>query len=130
MRVTNFPSAWATGKYMDSMPSKKTLLSPSTPSLTQRSSNLPDAVPSQRRRLALVVVGQQDAGTDQNLKAVADAEDQFAGRLELDQRFLQVMANLIAEDSSRRDVVAVAEAAGQAEDLVLTRQATDSRAAD
>ena len=73
-------------------------------------------------------IGQEHAALDQNLKAVADAQDQLAGGFEGLQRIAQVMAHLVAEDAAGTDVVAVAEAAGDAENLVLGRPAAGFRA--
>ena len=104
---------------------------PPVASGTQRSSNLPEsfqvsvAGASQSR-----VERQQHARLDQDLKAVADAEDQLAGRVELVQAVGQVMANLIAEDPAGGDVVAVAEPARQAENLKVGQQSRAIRAGD
>ena len=65
---------------------------------------------------------QQHARLDQHLKAVADAQDQLAGGLELGQRVGQVVLDLVAQDPAGRHVVAVAEPAGHAEDLEPVEQ--------
>ena len=66
----------------------------------------------------LIVVRQQEARFQQNLKTVADAQHQFAGVTKVLKRLDQVVANLAGDDASGGDVVAVAEAAGQAQNLV------------
>src|SRR6185503_11411044 len=66
---------------------------------------------------ALAVERQQNAGLDENLKAVADAEDQLAGVFEFLYHGSQVMSNLVAQNATRGDVVPIAEPARQAEDL-------------
>ncbi len=59
----------------------------------------------------------QQVSLHQHLKAIADADDRFAGVDKRPQRVGQVMAELIREDSAGVDVVAVAEPAGEGEHL-------------
>ena len=102
-RGTNLPSPCATGSSIASMPARKThLLSRRRhASRTQRSSNLPRVVPRERRRGPGRVVRQQQLGLEQNLKAVADAEDQLAGVAELVERVGQVMRESGCRGSGR-----------------------------
>jgi hypothetical protein len=75
----------------------------------------------ERRHGSCRIAGEQQLRLEQNLKAVADAEDQFACVAESLQHIGQVVANLVAEDPAGRDVVAVAETAREAEDLKVGR---------
>ena len=59
----------------------------------------------------------EKAGFDEDLEAVADAEDDFAVGDELAERGAEVVDELVGEDFAGGDVVAVGEAAGEAEDL-------------
>ena len=74
------------------------------------------------------VVAVEQAALDEHLKAVADAEDQLAGVAKRGERVGQVMPQLVAEDAARGQVVAVAEPAGEAEDLELVGQLRRLRA--
>ena len=69
-----------------------------------------------RRAVGWLVV-QENARLDDHLKPVADAQDQFAGGLEVGQAAGQVMPHLHGEDLPGGHVVAEAEPAGDAEDL-------------
>ncbi len=78
-------------------------------------------IPGERGGGAVLrIVVEQDSRLDQHLKAVADAEDQFARRFEIAHRVGQVMANQIGKDSAGGDVVAEAESTRDAENLILT----------
>src|SRR5436309_1558313 len=61
----------------------------------------------------------EEAGFDEDLEAVADAEDEFSVFDELCEGFFEVVDDLVGEDFSGGDVVAVGEASGDAEDLVV-----------
>src|SRR4029453_6094423 len=76
-------------------------------------------VERQRGDRVVGAIGQEHAALDQDLKAVADPQDQLAGVLESEQRVSQVMPHLIAEDAAGADVVAIAEAAWDAQNLIL-----------
>ncbi len=77
-------------------------------------------VPGERgRRAELFVRLQQNARFDQHLEAVADAQDQFAVGLEAGHFRAEVVLEVVAQDAAGGHVVAVAEAAGDAEDLEL-----------
>ena len=103
---------------------------PLVASRTQRSSNLPESLAASVAAGPAASFGQEQLRLQQDLKAVADAEDQLAGVAERGERVGQVMPNLIAEDAAGGDVVAVAEAAGEAEDLELGEPAAALRAGD
>ncbi len=72
----------------------------------------------QRRDRAVLVGRHEQAGLEQNLKAVADAEDEPFGIAEAAQRVAEKVGELIGQDLARRHVIAVGEAAGDGEDLV------------
>ena len=80
-------------------------------------------IPSERcGRADLSIVVEQDAGRfDQDLKAVANSENQFSSGFKFGQLFGEVVANLVAQYASRRKIVAIAEAAGDDEDLKLAK---------
>ncbi len=59
----------------------------------------------------------RSARLDQHLEPVADAQDQLAGVLESRQALGQMVLDLVGQDASGGHVVAVAETAGDAEDL-------------
>src|SRR5439155_12345823 len=61
-------------------------------------------------------------GFDEDLKAVADANDGFAGFDEAMQRLGEVLGDLIGEDSAGGDVVAIGEPAGDGEELKIAEQ--------
>src|SRR5687768_5725520 len=63
------------------------------------------------------LVRKEDAALDEDLKAVADAEDELAGGFEVLQSLGQMVANLVAENPSGGHIISVTEAAGDAEDL-------------
>ena len=68
------------------------------------------------------MIWQQDAGLDEDLKSVTDSQDEFLGRLERLERLLQVMPDLVSENSPCRDVIPVAESTGQTQHLVISGQ--------
>ena len=74
------------------------------------------------RRAVRRLIVQQDARLDHHLEAVADAQDQFAGRFELAQRLGQVVPHLHRENLAGRHVVAEAESARNAQDLEAVQQ--------
>ena len=80
-------------------------------------------VPSEGRRGADFVVRDEDSALDQNLEAVANPQDEFVGVFEAADRVEKTQTNLRRENSARRDVVAVAEAAREAHNL----EAVDDR---
>jgi len=61
----------------------------------------------------------QQSGFEDGLEAIADAEDQFVGREELTDGIVELSAKLAGEDNSGSEVITVAEAAGNAEDLKI-----------
>jgi len=61
----------------------------------------------------------EEAGFDEDLEAVADAEDEVAIVDELAEGGAEVVDELVGEDFAGGDVVAVGEAAGEGEDLEL-----------
>ena len=65
------------------MPVEKHALAAAAASRTQRSSNLPDSFAASVANGPAASFGQQQLGLEQNLEAVADAEDQLAGIAEL-----------------------------------------------
>ncbi len=78
----------------------------------------PTVVQRERGGRALHRIGvQQGRRLHQHLKSVADAEHQFAVSLESGKLFGKMVLDLVAEDSARPQIVAVAEPAGDAEDL-------------
>jgi hypothetical protein len=90
------------------------------PQLDPLANEPPAIVVRERRRLthlAADVAGQQ-VGLDQHLKAVANADHRLLGVDELAQRLAQVVGDLVGEDLASGNVVAVAEPAGDGEDLV------------
>ena len=91
-------------------------------SVTQRSWNRPDVVVRQRGEGAVLVGRDQQAGLEQRLEAVADAEDQLLGVAEAAQGVAEEAAELVGEDLAGGHVVAVGEAAGHDEDLVTLQQ--------
>ena len=63
----------------------------------------------------------EQAGLDEDLEAVADADDEFAVVDELLERGFEMVDELVGEYFSGGDVVAVGESAGEGEDLVLLK---------
>jgi hypothetical protein len=61
----------------------------------------------------------EEVGLNQNLESIADSDDWFAGFDEAANGLAEVMDDLIGEDFPGGDVVAVAEAAGESEDLAV-----------
>ncbi len=61
----------------------------------------------------------EESGLDEDLEAVADAEDELAVVDELSEGGFEVVNELVGEDFTGGDVVAVGEAAGKGEDLVI-----------
>ena len=61
----------------------------------------------------------EQVGFDQNLESVADSDDGFAGLDEAAYGVAEVMGDLIGQDFAGGDVVAVAESAGESEDLAI-----------
>jgi hypothetical protein len=61
----------------------------------------------------------KQVGLYQDLKSVADSDDRFAGVDEAANGITEVVDDLIGEDFAGGDVVAVAEAAGENEDLTI-----------
>ena len=64
----------------------------------------------------------EQVGFDQDLKAVADADHGFAGGDKFLQFVAQMVRDLIGEDFSGGDVVAVTEAAGNSEDMEIVKK--------
>src|SRR5207248_752698 len=65
----------------------------------------------------------QKVSLDQHLKAVADSDDRLARVDEVANRVAQVMHDLVGEDATCGDVVAVTESAGDGENLKLFHRA-------
>ncbi|MEY4186997.1 MAG: hypothetical protein RIT02_2031 [Planctomycetota bacterium] len=61
----------------------------------------------------------QQSGFEDGLEAIADAEDQFVGREELTDGIVELSAKLAGEDNAGSEVITVAEATGNAEDLEI-----------
>lgn len=61
----------------------------------------------------------QQAGFEDGLEAVADAEHEFVGGEELPDGIVELSAELTGEDDAGTEVISVAEAAGDAEDLEI-----------
>ena len=101
------------------MPARNTQRSPLDAEVDPAVDESARGVPGERGALPCRVVAVEQAALDEHLEAVADAEDQLAGVAERGERVGQVMAELVGEDAARGHVVAVAEPAGDAEDLVL-----------
>ena len=59
----------------------------------------------------------ENAGLDEDLKTVADAEDEFALVDEGAEGGLEVVDELVGKDFAGGDVVAIGKAAGESEDL-------------
>ena len=59
---------------------------------------------------------------DEHLKSVADPQDRLAGRDELVERLGEAMGDSIGENAAGGDVVAVAESAGNREQLVIVQR--------
>ncbi len=75
-------------------------------------------VESQRNpRGRAVIVGQQGPRLQQDLKPIADAEDEFAGVSKGCQTVGQMVANLSRQDATRSDVITVTKSTGKAEYL-------------
>ena len=72
----------------------------------------------QRGDGAVLVGRHEQAGLEQGLEAVADAEDQPFGVAEAAQGVAEEVGELVGEDLAGGHVVAVGEAAGDDEDLV------------
>ena len=81
----------------------------------------------QRGERAVLVGRHEQPGLEQHLEAVADAEDQLLGVAELAEGVAEEVRELVGEDLAGGDVVAVGEAAGDDEDLVLLQQRRGSR---
>ena len=64
----------------------------------------------------------EQIGFHQHLKAIADSDDRLAGGDEIVKCIVQMMCDLIGEDSPGRDVVAVTESAGDGEELKIFEQ--------
>ena len=62
-------------------------------------------------------MARQQPRLDQNLKAIANAEDAAAAFDEFAERFDQVEQNALPQNLPRGDIVAVAEPAGDGNDL-------------
>ena len=116
--MTNFPSACAIGKSISAMPAKKTLCT-AGPQLDPAGFELSGIVPGERGRRTLGIDRQQNARLHQDLKTVADAQNQFARLFELGKKLGQPMLNLAAEDAAGADVVAITESAWQTENLKI-----------
>ena len=71
---------------------------------------------------AVVIGGQDQAGFEEGLEAVADAEDKFFPGPELPQLLAQEVPQLIAQNFSGGHIVAVGEAAGNDQDLKIVQQ--------
>ena len=79
-------------------------------------------VPGQRGGWHSVDVVQQEARLDQDLKAIADTKNQLLRSFELVKRVLQMVADLIGQDSARSNVVAIGKTARKTENLKLLRK--------
>ena len=124
-RVHELPSAWATGRYSRSIPRRNTHATAGRPQLDPAVFVAARVVPGERGRRAAAIIGQQHARLDEDLEAVADPQDQLARRLERLQALGQMMPDLVGQDAAGRHVVAIAESARQAEDLVRLGQLRD-----
>lgn len=61
----------------------------------------------------------QDAGLDQDLEAVTDSQDQFVGFDKFADFVAEMMFQLVGQDLTGGDVVAIAESAGQCQNLII-----------
>src|SRR5262249_958586 len=71
---------------------------------------------------AFLVGGKEQAGLEQGLKAVADAQDELVGVAKAAQGVAEEVGELVGEDLAGRDVVAVGEASRYDKDLVAVEQ--------
>ena len=65
------------------------------------------------------IIRQQQPGFHEDLKAIADPQDQLAGLLEFTHRAGQMLPDLTPQDAAGPQVVPIAEPAGQAENLKI-----------
>lgn len=79
-------------------------------------------VPRERGALPFCIVAVEQPALDEHLKAVADAEDQLAGVAKRGERIGEMVLELVAVNAPGRKIVAVAEPARQAEDLVVVSE--------
>ena len=68
------------------------------------------------------VISRQQVGLDQNLKAVADPDDRFARVHEIMQRVAEPAHELIRENPASRYVIAITEATGNRENLIVVKR--------
>jgi hypothetical protein len=71
---------------------------------------------------AFFIRRQEQAGLQEDLEAIADAEDQPATVAKLAERVREEVLKLHRKNFSRSNVVAVTETAGQSEDLILAEE--------
>lgn len=81
---------------------------------------VPSGSVERQRRANAAVVTREQAHANENLKAVADAEDQSAAIDEGTELVAEVMAKLVRQKLAAGDVVTVTEAAGDGEKLVAS----------
>ena len=126
----NRPSPWATGSSIGSAPVTNGERPGVGARRTQRASKWPESlcVSVAAARQVGRPAGQQ-AGLDQNLKAVADAQDQAAPLVEPAQGIAQDRAEPGGEDPPGAEVVAIGEAAGDGQDREPVECAAAPRAA-
>ena len=75
------------------------------------------AVIPRKRRERLTVHRDEETGLDEDLESVADAQHEFTGIAEFLQLVRQIVEQLAGKNASGGNIVAVAESAGEAEDL-------------
>ena len=122
-RVTNFPSAWATGNSRASIPRRKTDFPPTAPRWTQRSSYLPESFQ------ARVAAGPSRGSSARRMPDLMSTWKPLQmPRISLSAAWKsldgvgEVVADLVGQDAAGSHVVAIAESAGHAENLELVGQ--------
>ncbi len=76
----------------------------------------------QRRQRAVLVGLQEQPGPEKCLKAIADAEDELVAVAERAEGVVEKHPQLVGQNLSAGHIVAVREAAGDYQDLVLVEQ--------
>src|SRR5882724_6434829 len=77
----------------------------------------------QRRQRAVFVGREDQASFEKSLKTIANSQDQLLFIAEAAQRFAQENGELVGEDLPGANVIAVAKATWDDEDLILVEQA-------
>ena len=127
MRQTKLPSPWATGHVHPVDALQERALARRRLQVDPAVLELAGGVVGERGERAVLVRRHEQAGLEQRLEAVADAEDQLLGVAELAEGVGEEVLELVGEDLAGRHVVAVAEAAGDDEDLEVPEQRRGSR---